>query len=300
MLRQSNFDTLLLPMIYHHFELGMTRIPSMRTQLYNAQSSTLAEERGTGLGGMSPDAWNQYKKSGKPGSLDMDQLFTQSYVHEEYPVRLSIEKRLIINDQYGKIQQYIRRAGISAEQKMEIDAFSLLNNAFSSGTTWADGKSLCATDHPFSPHVSGTTYSNKGTSALSKDAVSATRVLMSRFKDDKGNELGFAANELWVPTELEDTAITITKSLQDPDTANNAVNPQAGRWTVKVSQRLSDTNNWFMADSVMRQEVVNWYEREPMQVMLVDETTTHIVYELKLHYSYGTDDARWIYGHEVA
>lgn len=299
MLRQSQFDTLLIPMIYHHFEVGASRVPSMRAQLFSVQGSKLAAENGTGLGGMSPDAWDQYKNSGKPGSLDMNQLFTQGYTHEEYPVRISIEKKLLINDQYGKIQQYIRRVGISAEQKMEIDAIGLLNNAFASGTTWSDGKSLCATDHLFSPH-SAATYGNKGTTALSEAALSATRILMMRFKDDKGNELGLMPNELWVPPELEDTALKIVKSVQESGTGNNAINPQNGRWTVKMSQRLTDANNWFVADSTWRQEVVNWYEREAMQVMLVDETTTHIVYEAKLHYSYGVDDARWIYGHEVA
>ena len=300
MLTQAQFNTLLIPMIYHHLDIGRNRVPSLRSRLFSVRQSTLAAENGVGLGGMSPDAWNQWQKAGAKGSLDMDQQYTQTYTHLEYPVTLAIRKQLVINDQYGKIGDMIRKAGISAEQKMEIDAASLLNNAFSSSYNLSDAKPLCSATHPKGINAGSGTYSNRGTSALSKAAVSATRVLMARFKDDKGNEVGFMPNELWVPPELEDVALEIAASPLDPTSGNNAINPQAGRWTVIPWQRLTDTTNWFMADSVARQEAVNWYDREALQVMLVAETTTEVVYELKLHYSFGADDWRWIYGHEVA
>lgn len=302
MLTQDQFDSLLIPMIYHHFEVGTNRVPSLRSRLFDVQGSLFAEEKGTGMGGMSPDAWDVYKNSGKPGQkgrLDFDQLFTQSYVHEEYPVEVVIQKKLILNNQYGRIIDIIRRVGISAEQKMEIDAASLLNNAFSTSHTWSDGKRLCAADHPKGPHTSGT-YSNRGTTALSADSLSATRVAMMRFKDDRGNEIGLMPNELWVPPELEDKAIELTRSLLTPEDANTAANPQNARWTVVPWLRLTDTNNWFVADATWRQEVAKWYNRETIQIMLVQENTTELVYEFKLHYSFGVDDWRWVYGHEVA
>lgn len=299
MLTQAQFNTLLIPMIYHHLDIGRNRVPSMRRKLFNVQSSALAEEKGTGLGGMSPDVWRQYNEGGGKGALGLDQLYTQTYTHVEYPVTLIIQKKLILNDQYGEIQRIIRKAGISAEQFMEIEAASLLNNAFSSSYLLSDSDPLCSTSHPKSPNAASGSYSNAGTAALSEASVSATRVAMMRFKDDKGNEVGFAPNELWVPPELEDTALKIVRSAQEPGTGNNADNPQAGRYTVHVWQRLTDTTNWFMTDSVARQEAVNWYEREQLQIMTVLENTTEIVYELKLHFSYGADDWRWIYGHEV-
>ena len=299
MLRQEQFNSLLLPIIYHHFELGQSRVPSLRSRLFSVRNSQLAEERGTGMGGMSPDAWDVYKstKGGRKGRLDLDQLYTQNYTHVEYPVELVIEKRLVLNDQYGRIQDIVRRSGISAEQKQEIDAAGVFNNAFS-GATWSDGKVLCATDHPKSPNKSAGTYSNKGTLALSKAAVSTTRIAMMRFADDKGNEIGLTPNALLVPPELEDTALEIANSNLDPASANNAINPQAGRFSVISWQRLTDTNAWFMLDDTWLSEMCNWYIREPLQVMMVHETTTEIIYELKLHYSYGVDHWRFIYGHK--
>lgn len=298
MITQNQFDTLLVPMLYHHFELGAMTVPAIREQLFSVRPSSMAEEKGTGIGGVGVDPWDVYKNSkgaGSKGTLEFSQLYTQTYTHIEYPVRFSVKKQLLLNDQYGVIQRNIQNIGISATEKQEVDAHQLLNNAFATDT-WSDGQFLCDTDHP----VGGTTHSNRGTTALSEDAISATRILMMRFPDDKGMPKGVMADELWVPPELEDTALKMTRSLLNPATGNNAINPQAGRFQVYVAPRLSDTNNWFMTSSVWRKQVVNWYEREAFQIQLVYEDTTDLVYEAKLHYSWGVDDWRWIYGHIVA
>lgn len=292
---QNQFDTLLTPMLYHHFELGMASVPAIRQSLFTVRPSTMATEKGVGIGGMSVDAWDVYKQSGSKGSLEFSQLFTQTYTHVEYPVRFSVKKQLLMNDQYGVIERQLQAIGLSAANKMEVDAATLLNNAFAT-TTWSDSQFLCDTDHP----VGSTTHSNDGSSALSESAVSATRILMMRFPDDKGNLLGIVGDELIVPPELEDTALKIAKSILNPDTGNNAMNPQMGRFNVIVVPRLTDTNNWFMSSSAWRKQVVNWYEREPLTIMQVGEDLTDLVYEAKLHYSYGVDDWRWIYGHAVA
>ena len=293
MLNQGQFDSLLIPVIYHHMDVGINMVPSLRGRLFNVQDSSLAEERGTSMGGMSVDAWDQWGKTRTKGRMDFDQLFSQSYVHVEYPVEIVIAKNLIINDQYGRIQRIIQQVGISAEQKMETDAASLLNNAFSD--KWSDGRTLCATNHPKSG-----TPSNKGTDALTKENLSATRIAMMNFEDDRGNKIGVMPDELWVPPELEDTALELVNSQLDPASGNNAANPQAGRWTVVPWLRLEDTDNWFVVSSMWRQMAANWYNREAMEIMTVQETTTEIVYEVKLHYSFGVDDWRWIYGHEVS
>jgi len=304
MLTKAQFDTLLIPIIYHHFNVGMNRVPSMRSRLFNVQTSSLAAELGTGMGGISVDTWDVYKNSGEAGvkgRVDFDQLYTQTYTHTEYPVQLVIKKNLLMNDQYGQIQKVIQRVGISAEQKMELDSASLLNLAFDSGTTWSDGKPLCSATHPVGPGAGAAVFSNRATTALSAKALKDARVAMMRFKDNKNNEIGVMPNELWVPPELEETAQALVKSIGDPETGNQGVNPKAAQnWMVIPWLRLSDTKNWFISDSMWRAEVVNWYVREITLPMLVEENTTEVVYEFKLHYSFGCDDWRWIYGSEVA
>jgi phage major head subunit gpT-like protein len=302
MLTQAQFETLLIPIIYHHFNVGINLVPSMRSSLFNVQGSELAEENGVGMGGVSVDVWDVFKQSGESGvkgRVDFDELYTQNYHHEEYPVELVIRKNLLLNDKYGQIARYVQRLGISAEQKMETDAAGLLNNAFAAGVTWSDGKPLCSATHPVGPSAGGNTYSNRGTSALTKTSLKTTRVSMMQFKDDKGNLIGVVPRELWVPPELMDRAEEFAQSPQDPESGNNAKNTVQNLQDVPWL-RLSDPTNWFLVDPVWRAQVANWYNREATQIMMTKETTTEVVFEFKLHYSYGADDWRWIFGHEVA
>lgn len=299
---EAQWSSLLTPVIQHHFMLGMSMIPSIRGELFRVQGSLLAEEKGTGIGGFGVDAWDVWKNSGgrQKGQLNIDQLYTQTYTHLRYPVQLTIDKALLANDQYRQIETIIRRTGMSAEQKMENDGVSVLNNAFSASYLGSDGVALCSASHPKSPHEASSVYSNTGTTALTATAVSDTRISMMRYKDDKGNPMNIVPDELWVPPELEDKAIKIVGSQQEPGTANNDTNPQAGRWRVRPLLRLTGTKAWFMTASAWRREVVNWYNRQAMQVMLIDETTTDLVYEILLYYSFGFDDWRWIFGHNPA
>lgn len=297
---QAQWDQLLIPVISHFFNVGITSVPTLRQALFGDPiPSTISEEKGTGIGAMGSEAWEEFSRGGKAGSLDFDQGFTETYTHVEYPVNFTVRKQLIINDQYGVMSRNFERIGISAGKFMDRKAFTILNNAFTAAVPFlgSDGVALCSASHKPSPDKATPLLNNTGTSALTKAAVSATRISMMRVKDDKNVESGVMPNELWVPPELEDKAIEIVGSALDPDSANNAVNPQAGRWFVRVSQRLTGTKAWFMTDSVLRNSLVNWYEREPFQLMLVEEDTVWIKWQAKLHFSFGFDDWRWIFGH---
>lgn len=301
MMIQENFDKLLKPIIKKHFDIGMSEVPSMRNIFFNVQDSQLAEEKGVGIGGMSVDAWNQYKNTNVKGRLAYNQQYEQRYVHVEYPVTVALEKKAIMNAQDSLITKTIQMVGESAEEKMELDAVSILNNAFSSSHTWSDSVALCSASHPVGPNTTGT-YSNRGTLALTKANLTATRIAMTKFKDDKGNQIGVLGNELWVPEELYDLALELTRSPFDPESANNAINTDvnARRWSVYPWMRLTDTNNWFVSSRNKRRRAANWYIRERTEPMLIQETTTDYIWEFKLHYSYGVDDWRFIQGNEVA
>jgi len=299
-MRSSNWAELLLPTIYNFYDIGRMLRPELRPQIFNIQTSTRNDERNVGYGGISPDAWDGYEASGVKGRVDFDKGYTATYTHNEYVVTFEVERKLIDDDQYGIVAgERARKLGISATQKMEIDAASVFNNAFSASYLGADAKPLCSTTHPRNPNKTGNLI-NAGTSALTKANVSLTRQAMMATEDDAGNILGMMPNALMVPPELEDTALEIVNSLQDPGSANNAINPQAGRFTVIPWHYLTDSNNWFMMDTVWMRESLKWYERTPLEITVQDQTATEAVYEAYMRYSYGWDDWRWVYGHNVS
>ena len=299
-MRSSNWAELLLPTIYSFYDIGRTLRPELRPQIYNVQTSNRADERNVGYGGIAPDAWNNYEASGVKSRVEFDKGYTATYTHEEYVVTFEVERKLLDDDQYGIVAgERARKLGVSATQKMELDAASVFNNAFSATFAGPDGKPLCSTTHPRNPNKTGSLV-NAGTSSLTKDAVSLTRQAMMATEDDAGNILGMMPNALMVPPELEDTALEIVNSINDPSSANNAINPQAGRFIVIPWHYLTDSDNWFMMDTVWMNESLKWYERTPLEISVADQTATEAVYEAYMRYSYGWDDWRWVYGHNVS
>jgi hypothetical protein len=209
-----------------------------------------------------------------------------------------IKRSLLEDDKHGIIKGHAMRLGISAFQKREIDAASVFNNAFT-GTSGPDSLSLCHATHTGTPD-GGVTGDNTGTSALSATQLSADRTSMMKFTDDKGNKLGITPDEILVPVDLEDTALTAISPGGLPGSANNDINPQGRRWTPIVWHQLTDVNNWFMMDSVERQMDLLWWDRVPLHLMVVRETTTEFVIEARMRYTYGWADWRFVYGNAVA
>lgn len=295
-MRSVNWGEALVPGIYKFFEIGLSLRPSLVPFLYNVQTSSLAEENHEGIGGIAPDAWDLYESSGNKAEVTFDAGFLTTFVHNEKPIQFIVERKLVDDDQHGIISRRARKLGISAGQKQQIDAASVFNNAFNSSYVGADGVELCDASHPASPTNSTSVQSNFGTYALTADNISVVRTKMMAFEDDKGNPLGVTPNLLLVPPALEDTALKAVRSALDPDTAENAMNPQFGRWIVQPWHYLTDSNAWFMIDTVWMKESLIWYNRKPLEIRLVGETTTDFQYEIYMRYSYGWTDWRWVYG----
>jgi phage major head subunit gpT-like protein len=213
---------------------------------------------------------------------------------------MSVERKLIDDDDYNKISQRARLLGIAADRTRYNHAASMFNQAFSATRLGGDGKALCATDHPYSPG-SSSTQSNKGTSVLSHDAVVETRKAMMQFKDSRGNPILVNPDTLLVPVDLMDTAQTIVNSQNRSGTANNDANTLRG-YRVVVSRYLTDNNNWFLIDSTMARTYFNWFDRVAPEFAEDANSDFDLAsrFRVYMRYSYGFDHWCAIYGHEVS
>ena len=291
--RLSQWAEAAIPVINHHVEIGKNVRPMMLPVLYNVQTTKLEQEHRVGIGGISPDPWDNFNNSGVPGELKFDKGYKKTYTQVEYPARMIIERKLKDFDQYGVVAaRRGKKVGRSISQKMELDAVSTFANGWTAGdSAGPDGVALCATNHPHSPDNTADTQSNTDVLALTAENVSTVRIRMQRFTDDTDNILDITPSWLLVPPELEDTALKIVKSSLDPDSANNAHNPQAaGRWIVLPWHKLTDTNNWYMIDPVEMKESLEWLNSKSFETMIVEETTTHVAYEMYVRYTFGFSD----------
>lgn len=301
---QGNWGVLLEPGLRSVFET--TRAPLIAESrvplLYNVLSSSKYQEHDQGLGGMSD--WNEYN-----GDIEYDETalgWKTTYTHVEYAKGIAIERALWDDEQYNVINTRVRLLALTAQRTREKHAASVFNNAFSSSYTGGDSKALCATDHPYSP-TNSTTHGNKGTTALSYDAVIATRQLMRAFVDDTGEMVPIMPDTLLVPPELEETAFYVTRAINQPSEGSTTSEPNVPNYVrskginVVVWDYLTDANNWFLIDSSLGKQFLNWFDRVPLEFASDPNSDYRLMARFRgyMRYSYGFSDWRWIYGHEV-
>jgi phage major head subunit gpT-like protein len=139
------------------------------------------------------------------------------------------------------------------------------------------------------------------TAGLSAAAVSAARTQMRGFRGDQAERISIMPDEMVVPPDLEDRALEIIKSRQDPDSANNAINPQDGRYKLNVWEYLNDTNNWWIHDSGMRRKSIFWIDRVQKEFKQVEDFDTLVAkFRCYMRYSFAWVDWRHVLGAQVS
>ena len=181
--------------------------------------------------------------------------------------------------------------------KEEVGAL-ILTRAFNSSYTGADGKELCATDHP---NKAGGTFSNElATPAdLSEAAIEQLLTQVYNAEDDRGKKIYLMAKSLVVDTNDIWDATRIMNSVLQNDTANNALNAMRERGSIPeiVMNRYYDSGNgsWFVktdADCGMM-----YQERSPMTFgQDNDADTFNAKFTGFERYTFGWGDPRGFYG----
>jgi hypothetical protein len=295
--RNGAWADALDPIVKFRFDLAMKRRASLIDRLFNVQTSVRAYEQVSGVGAIGTEAWDAYRLSGKVGQADFDQGYKTTYEHAEYPMEVRVKRALRDDSNFNEIFKIINRVADSGRQKRNADGAAVFNNAFNDTFAGADGVGLCSTAHPNSPQKTGATQSNEGTYALTKANVGTVREAMMAFTDDVGGKMGVTPDLLLVPPALEDEGLVIARSLNDPDSGNNAINPQQGRFQVLPWHDLTDSNAWFMIDSVMMKDSLDWFDRVPLDINLkVMDYTIEAVWIAYMRYSLGWSDWRWVFG----
>lgn len=302
----ANWAELFTPQLTEAFFVGFTdsgRRASMIDAVYSVENSERAFEEHLGVGAFGSGGWN-FEKTGRVEYDDRNKGYKTTFTHHEY-AKGFIVTRKTIDDNLTRIPlNDAHLLGDSAFRHREKAAALLFANGFTdSGTddfgfsiAGADGVGLLSLVHPNSPQDAGT-QANEGTLSLTRDNVRTTRQAMMAFADDRGDKLNVMPDGLLVPPELEDDALIINRSAQDPTSANNAVNPQAGRWTVAPWHYLTDTNAWFMIDSARRARDLIWYERIPVEFdQETDFDTLQAKFRSYMRFSRGWRDWRWVMG----
>lgn len=305
----DHWSQLIDPRMREAFFLGFSggdRRQSMIPNLFNVQSSQTADEKVLGIGGIGSTGWN-FEDLGRVAYTEPVKGFEETFAHHEFARGVTVERKLIDDNRIAGALDAAGNLGDSAFRLREKAGANVFNNAFSAATsetlddygtdaTGPDGVALCSDAHDTSPQDTANLV-NEGTLALSKANVSTTRQLHMALTDMNGDLLNVMPDELLVPPELEDTALEIVRSQLDPTSANNAINPQAGRFTVTTWHYLTDATAWFMLDSGLRRQHLRWYDRIGLEFGREQDFDTFIgKWRAYMRFSLGFTDWRFIYG----
>lgn len=207
---------------------------------YNMISSDSAWEEFYSVGAV-PDI---QEFTGKIPYLSIAPGYHMRIEPKQYASGLQFERTLLEDKKYSVLDDGAAGLIGAAHRTQEKLAVRTFAYAFSTAFDFMhseEGIALCGSHLTKSGVSTASGFSNAGSSALSKTAVEATRLLMRKFKNDIGERIEISDNlSLIVPDGLADTAYEMVGTPKGYNSAEETVNMTYRRFNVIPYLRLDD------------------------------------------------------------
>lgn len=294
---ESGFTNSVQPGVKRLFAGALNNVPqgSLIGPMYKMDSSEKPDEKYLEI----EDMGNVPTFTGDLQYTEFREGNTKTLTHNERAMGLKIQRKLIDDDLYGVINQMVSQMGVSMRYAYELDAAAPLVNAFNTAYTVFDGLSMCSTAHTFLS--TSTTQSNSGTSAFSYAALDAAIIAARKFTNSQDRFiLDIQMDTLIGPPDLDSQMREVIESKLKPGTANNNINAYNSKFNIMTTPFLSDTNDWFLADSSKMKQNMIWIQRKPTEFGN-DGTFDGFVKKYRVYSRYSNSPIHWvhIYGNQV-
>ena len=287
----------LLPGLNALFGLEYNRYPEEHKQIFETETSERSFEEETKLSGFSAAP---VKAEGAAMAYDNAQeAWTARYVHETIAMGFSITEEAIEDNLYDSLSaRYTKALARAMAYTKQVKAANILNQGFTGGPTYGDGKVLFATDHPL---ISGGTNSNRPTvgADLNETSLEAAVIQIAGWTDERGLLIAAKPRKLIVPPQLQFVATRILETEQRVGTADNDINALKNNGSIPegytVNHWLTDPNAWFLTTDVPNG--LKHFVRAPMKTgMDMDFDTGNSRYKARERYSFGVSDPLGAFG----
>lgn len=312
--QELNFGMLLEPKLRKLFYETYDEVPEQYSKLFHVLTSKKAKETDYGLGAMSP--WTEFGSSTAPvtGATSMpvvpyqtiDSGLERTYTHKEFASGFIVERKFADDEMYSVIEKMPKDLARAGRYKVETDAITLFNNAFSKDVGGAgksaiyDGLPLISASHPIIASGVVTDFgtgvaSNLIVGALSDITLKNAIILGQKQLDEAGKLIQMHFDTLVVPPQLQFLAEELLRSTQKIGTANNDINSLKDAMKVVVNPFLTDSDAWYIMDSKRHQ--LNYFWRvKPEFKREEDFESLAAKYRGYMRYSFGCSDWRGIIG----
>ena len=287
----------LLPGLNALFGMEYKRYGEEHKEIFETETSDRSFEEETKLSGFGAAP---VKAEGASIAYDNAQeAFTARYTHETIALGFSITEEAVEDNLYDSLSsRYTKSLARAMAYTKQVKAAAVLNNAFTGGPTYGDGKVLCATDHPL---VSGGVNSNRPTvgADLNETSLEAAVIQIAGWTDERGLLIAAKPRKLIVPPSLMFVATRILETELRPATADNDLNALRTNGSIPegytVNHWLTDSNAWFIKTDVPNG--LKHFVRTPLSTgMDGDFDTGNVRYKSRERYSFGVSDALGVFG----
>ena len=174
---------------------------------------------------------------------------TKRYVHIVYGLGYIVTREELEDNKYEVVSKQRSQAlAFSVRQTEETVCANVMNRAFNSSYTGADGKEMIATDHPT---INGTQSNKLAVAAdLSEASIEDLCIQIGTALNSRGHKIKLMPQALIIPPQEMFNATRILKSVQQSGTANNDVNALKAMGMfpkgIIVNHYFTDSDAWFI------------------------------------------------------
>lgn len=296
----GGFSNLLAPGLFDVLFNEINHQPNQWVPVFNTYDSERQYEeelKVAGLGAMVP------KPEGTNTTFD-DPLISGKvrYTHASYGLGFRVTREMFDDDLYDIMDNMAAELGRAASYKVEVDAWSILNNAFSASFTGLDALALCHVSH--TRLDGGTVIANKpSTDAdFSFTSYQAGLDAFNTMLDDRGRPLVMNPSLVVVDPTFAWAAKEVLQSEYKPYTANNEINPLKMDGTEYLPCRyLTSARSWFLLTPKKQQmkgghDLKFFWRTRPETSNADDFQSGDALFKVFARYSKGFSEWRGVYG----
>lgn len=224
---------------------------------------------------------------------------TIRFTHLTYALGFRVTKEMMEDDLYAIMNRMSKELSRSAALNKEVQAFSILNNAFSSSFSGYDSAALCSATHTL---LNGDTLSNLATGDFSYSALQTALELFEAFTDDRGYKVIVQPSMvIHSPGDMWNVN-TVLKTVGKPGTADNDNNTITSMFNLvpQLVHYLTDSDAWFVTASksdIDSGDGARMYIRVDDQFASDDDPNTgDAIFTGRHRVSTGFGDWRWLVG----
>lgn len=291
---------LLYPGLHDLWGTEYTQHPKVYSKFYNMKTSEKAFEKEQEMSGFTTAG--EKSQGDSVGFARLTQGVQKEYVHVTYGLGAIVTREMMEDDQYGFINQIPRLLSEAMVRTEETVATSVINNAFDTSITGADGTCLCNSAHPFSGSGGGT-WSNVPAVAvdLTQTSLEAGFMDVLNLRDANNQRLRYQPKKLIVSRSDFFNAQKILKTQYKTGSADNDVNilSEVGLELVWTNY-LTDQDAWFLQNGVPNGLV--FYRRRAADMERDNDKvgTQNLAIVTTTRFSVGHTDPRDLWGSQGA